>query len=189
MRTHLKVIALLALFLGLGWRPAWGQVDSNVPSVILNMTVGETLSVTATPANVTFTYNPNAGGTATASGPIAVTTTWNLGGSRTSLNTYIWLSSATAALSGPANIPSSEVFAQVNSGAVTACTGTIAAAGVGASGAACALNGANSLLHWTFPGTALNSSSSDNVTLSLSGLGGIPTGSYTGTLNIEAVAI
>src|SRR5579862_8361505 len=73
MRKALSmIVALLMVFAAV---PTVAQaVNSSVQSVALTMNVGETLTLTATPATITFTYVPGSN-TATASGPITTTAT------------------------------------------------------------------------------------------------------------------
>src|ERR1700680_3549678 len=82
--THLKgetavkklLVVLTALVLLVP--PSVGQaavVTSNVAPVGFTMTAAESLTVSATPSNITFTLD-GTGTTGTASGPISVTTNW-----------------------------------------------------------------------------------------------------------------
>jgi hypothetical protein len=191
-----RAFAVLAVMLLMGGI-ANAQTLSNQASVNLSMSVSESVSISATPANISFTYSPSGGGTATASGQITVVTTANLASGHSYLNVYGFLSSATAALSGPSNIPSSEVFANTTgngsmgsatgAGAVP-CTGNFATVGV--QGAECgSIGGPDDFLDST-RGAALTPGGqftiTDNVTLSLANLGTLTPGSYTGVINFQA---
>ena len=102
---------------------AQAQLSSNTASVEISMTVAENLTISASPANISFTYSPSGGGTATASGPITVVTSALIGSEYSFINIYGWLGSSTAALSnGSQNVPSSDVYSQVNADAKGACT-------------------------------------------------------------------
>ena len=100
---------LLAILLvaSLAGTRASAQVNSNAASVALNAVLGETLSVSATPATVNFTLVP--GSTANGSAPVVVTTSWVLSPSRAALGMYAWFATPAAALTDgaatPDNIP------------------------------------------------------------------------------------
>lgn len=170
------------------------NVTSTASSVSLSMTVSESVTLSATPSNITFNYSSANGGQATASGPITVSISYNLAASHTGVSAYAWLSSATAALSGPSNIPSTSVLASINSGTATACTGTIDdAVGVtGVAGAACgSVVDANGAGHAIFNVTAPPAGSGNgtvNLLLSMNSLGNLNPGSFAGVINCEAAA-
>lgn len=154
------------------------QLNSNVATVSLSMSVTESISVTATPANLTFTYNGGTG-TATASGPISTTITVNVASTRTNVGEFVYFSSTNALSAGSANIPSSEVYAQINSGSVDPCTGT----NVFATGSAC-----DNVGMWNISSSSGQFASTNSVTLSMANLGSLPAGTFTGVLNFEAQA-
>src|SRR5882757_8409381 len=92
-----KLMFALALFT-LASSSAFSQaLNSNTATVSLTATLGESLTVAATPTAVTFALV--AGGTATGNVPVAVTTTWILSGARTSVTLVGYFATATAALS------------------------------------------------------------------------------------------
>ncbi|HXA78716.1 MAG TPA: hypothetical protein VNV41_16395 [Candidatus Acidoferrales bacterium] len=161
---------------------------SNVPTVGLSMTVSETLSVSASPASITFTYASGGGGTATASGSISVTTNYSLAGTRGQLYTFEYFSSQTALTNGTGgNIPTTNVFASINGGTATACTGSAPVTyAPAAAGTVCPMvfNGTSILTGGTFVGT-----NTGTVLLSMSGLGAVNPGTYSGTLNIVSLAV
>lgn len=178
-------VAILTLLLSFGPGLAEGQATQlNGPpaSVSLTMTISESITVSVTPTAITFT---NAGTTATASGPISVVTSWNVAAGRTAIDTVASLTSITAALTGPTVIPASSVFASINNGTATACTlaSINSVVGVGVSGALCP-----DVFHTT--PSAGSGSHTDTILLSLSGLAApLPSGTWTGTLNITPVLI
>jgi len=179
MTKKLAVLFLSALLLmAIPAQAQATQINSTSVSVTLSLSVGESITAAVTPATITFAPN------GVASGPITVTTSWNIGTGHSSINTIAWFSSTTAALSGPSNIPTSQTFASINGGTPTACTlpsiGSIV--GVGLSGALCpqVFLGA---------GSAGAGSHSDSVLLSLSGLGSLPAGTWAGAINFESVVI
>lgn len=190
-------LALLALAIFCVFGVVQAQTLSNTASVNLSMTISESVSITATPSNITFTYSPSGGGTATASGPITVVTTATLAPGHTYLAVYGWVGSTTAALAGPSNIPSSEVFANTTgNGTAPGATGagTVPCTGntltVGLSGAQCgSIGGAADFLDEDATGTISAGGQftiTDNVTLSLANLGTLTPGSYTGVINFQA---
>ena len=61
-------------------------LNSNNATVALNAVLAESLTVSATPATVNFTLA--ASGTSNGSAPVAITTTWALGKTRTSVKVY-----------------------------------------------------------------------------------------------------
>lgn len=158
---------------------AAAQVTSNVATVGLSMTVGESITVSGTPVSITF--NP-AGNGATASGPITVNTAYNFSQAR-----RIWVvayfTTATAALTnGTFNIPSSQVFGSVDGGTAAACNQTEAnvAGSPAVAGAMCPDIGT---LNPAASGTG--SLPSHSLALSLTG-GPFPAGNYTGVLSVVA---
>jgi hypothetical protein len=73
-----KRIPVAILFI-LGTSAAFCQLNSNTASVALRATLGESLTVAATPSAVAIPLV--AGGTATGTSPVAITTTWVLSAS------------------------------------------------------------------------------------------------------------
>ena len=108
----IPVLALLTLLIP----AAVCQLNSNTASVALNATLGESLTVAATPSTVTILLV--SGRTALGSSPVTITTTWNLRAGRAAVTLVGYFSSATAALTDgaatPSNIPSSEVLGQID---------------------------------------------------------------------------
>jgi hypothetical protein len=181
-RKIYRVLAVAALlFASVGVAEA--QLNSTANSVALSMTVGESITISTTPANVTFTYSPAGAGTATASGPITVVTTANVLAGHQWIQGFAWLGSTTAALSGPSSIPASEVFAVINSNPTPMpCTSNgWKSPDFGVAGAFCG----GSLFETDNPPAGAFTNTSV-LTLSLNNLGAVAPGTYTGVLNIEA---
>lgn len=183
---HSKVVkrAALATILALAFS-AFGRaasITSNAPTVTLQATVSNTISVTL--GSVTQVNFANLGtSTVTGDNPVSWTTNWNLDYTAyNTVNSCVYFAS-TNALTGGANsqnIPTSSVLGQPEAtGSFSAITGT----GCGQ---------ANALGISTSPITSSNNnngSKSDSVALEVnpSGLGLAP-GTYTGTLYIVSVA-
>lgn len=179
MRFRNLWMTLGALALVFVFAPASNaQLNSNVATVNLNAVLGETLTVSAGPATVNFTLVPN--GVALGSAPVAITTTWALDPARTDVNLYAYFSSGNALTDGAGNnIPTANVDGSVNSGP----------AGPFTSATPFGANGMTVFTQALVPAT-LNSSRNDTIDLSIdtSGLG-LPSATYTGTLNIQAQAL
>jgi len=166
------------------------SLNSNTATVALTATLSESLTVSATPNAVTFALV--SGGTATGSAPVAMTTSWIMKGSRSTVTLTGYFSSATSALTGtgssPASIPTSEVLGQVTTGApttMTAFTQSPSGGGVGVSGASLVL------LTQAISATNRASSRTDNLNLeiNLTNQAQLPADTYTGTLNLQAQAL
>jgi hypothetical protein len=162
-------------------------LNSNTASVALRATLGESLTVAATPATVAIPLV--SGGTATGTTPVAITTTWVLSAGRSTVTLVGYFASATAALTDgaatPVNIPAAEVLGQVTTGTPTTFTAFTQTAPLGAAGAGLTL--------FTQPlsGTNRNANRTDNLNLEikLASQPLLPAGTYTGTLNIQAQAL
>ena len=169
---------------------SFASVNSGVQPVTLSYSQGETLSLTATPATITF----NSAGV--ASGPISLTSTWNLYNQYT-MQLDVYFTTSIALSSGSNNIPTSDV--QYTS----ACSSTYAINCNNATGQ-CNLSGppagsnpndppglSNNCGNIfqsapTFTGQGTNTSTE---TLALLGTPYVATGTaYTGTLNFDLVA-
>jgi hypothetical protein len=184
LKQLFAVLLALALTVGVVL-PANAQaaVTATPASVSLSYTIGESLTVSALPASVTFT------GATPTTGAITVTTTWVLASTRTAVNVNFGLGSVSAALvNGSNNIPVSKVFLNTNGSAYGNCTqaggadstltGMLVVGAICNNGIAQAITTANDA-----------GSRSDTVTLQLQGLGALPAGTYTGTLTVVADAI
>jgi hypothetical protein len=181
-----KWISVSVLFV-LGTSAALCQLVSNTASVALKATLGESLTVAATPASVAIPLV--AGGTATGTAPVAITTTWVLSAGRSAVTLVGYFSSATAALTDgatvPDNIPASEVLGQVTTGTPTSFTAFTQTAPLGPAGAGLTLftqglSAAN---------RTANRTDNLNLEINLAGQPQLPAGIYTGTLNIQAQAL
>jgi hypothetical protein len=179
----ISVFALLTLLVP----AAVCQLTSNTASVALKATLGESLTVAATPSTVAIPLL--SGGTAIGSSPVAITTTWILSASRTAVTLVGYFSSATAALTDgattPTNIPSSEVLGQMTTGTPAAFTAFTQTSPLGAAGAGLTLFTQN------LSGTNRTANRTDNLNLeiNLASQPQLPAGTYTGTLNIQAQAL
>ena len=113
------------------------QLNSNTASVALNATLGESLTVAATPSTVAIPLV--SGATAAGTSPVAITTTWVLSATRTAVTLVGYFSSATVALTNrattPANIPAAEVLGQMTTGTPTSFTAFTQTAPLGTAGA------------------------------------------------------
>jgi hypothetical protein len=175
MKNIARIALAVILSVGISGAPALAQITSNNATVGLSMQINETLTVTATPANITFNY---ASGSATASGPIQIATAYNLSTTRT-LAVMAYFSSTTA-LTGGSGVMVSNVYASSNGGSSQPCTGTFTnQVPASTPGATCFVNDAQSV---SGSGTEI-----DSLVLSLQSLSGTP-GTYTGVLNISAYA-
>jgi len=169
---------------------AFCQLNSNTATVSLSATLGESLSISATPTSTSF--NLVAGGTAQATAPVAITTTWVLSNSRSSVTLTSWFANAAQALtsggSSPVYIPTSEVLGQVTTGSPTTFTAFTQSPGTGGLGVAGA-----SLVLFTqaISNTNRNANRTDNLNLeiNLTSQPQLPAGTYTGTLNLQAQAL
>jgi hypothetical protein len=175
------MMAGLTLMLSLA-STTFAQVDSAQASVNLNAVMNETISVSATPGTVNFDpLDPN--GVTSGDSSIAIDTSWVLNPSRGNLDVYAYFASTTALVhaSDPAfTISSSSVAGQVGAGAFTPFTGNSPfAAGSSLTVASVPIIGNNK-----------NSSRSDTLSLQIDTTGlGLPAGTYTGTLYVQAEAL
>ncbi len=163
------------------------QLNSSAATVTLNATLPEVLSVSATPGNVNFTLIP--GGTAVASAPILVTTTWLVRASRANVALFAWFATPAAALtdgaSTPNTIPSAEVYGTVPTGSPTAYTAFTQSGALGASG------GGLQLFTQALSSATRSATRTDNLNLeiNLTAQPQLPAGSYSGILNLQAQAL
>ncbi|MBI3484407.1 MAG: hypothetical protein HY012_04560 [Acidobacteria bacterium] len=177
---HKAWMILGVLALALAMAPAsQAQLNSNQATVALNATLAESLTVTAGPATVSFVLA--ASGVSNGSAPVAITTAWVLAPTRTSVKLFTYFSSVNALTDGGGNnIPTANVSGSVNAGAYGAFTGGVSPFGTESIQV---FNQAISSANW-------NSSRSDSVALRIDTTGlGLPSGSYTGTLNVQAQAL
>lgn len=166
---------------------ARAQISSSSATVTLNASLAEVLTLSATPANVSFTLVN--GGAATASAPVVISTNWVLGSGRSAVNVYAWFATPSAALSdggSPANvIPSSEVYGQVTSGTPTTFTAFSQTNTLGSAA------GGLQLFSQGITAANRSSSRSDNLSLKidLTGQPQLPAATYNGTLTLQAQSL
>ena len=166
---------------------AWGQLNSTTASVALTATLSEAVSVSVTPATMSFTLVP--GGNAVGAGSLSITTSWILATGRANFVLDAYFTTAASALStaGPpvVNIPSSEVLGQMTTGTPSTYTAFTQTAALGGASAGLTL--------YTVPLTTSNRSGgrTDTMTLeiNLSGTPQIPAAVYTGTMFLQAQAL
>lgn len=178
---------LLALLLSALALPAHGQAYRvRPPATRPNpeyVVPGGTLTISATPAQVTFALVR--GGVAAGSSGVTITTSWNVLGLEPTLNLYGYFSSATAALADSgtpsSQIPSSAVLGEMTTGVPTTFTPFTQTTPFGAAGAGLELLD-------TSPGfITLSGSRTDVLSLEIDLTGvSIPAGTYTGTLTLQA---
>ena len=176
-------IVLSAFFLAFVFIPASNAqaLNSNNATVNLNAILSESLTVVAGPATVNFTpLAPN--GTTNGDNPVAITTTWALKNTRTSVKLYAYFASANALTDGAGdNIPTSKV------------TGKIDGAAVGVPFTSATPFGANGVTVFTAAlggaGT-FNSTHADTIAMTIDTTGlALPAATYTGVLNVQAQAL
>ncbi|MGI4758167.1 MAG: hypothetical protein ACRYGF_15130 [Janthinobacterium lividum] len=184
-RREFLLPALLSL--GLISLAAHAQVNSNSSGVTLNATLPESMSVSATPAAVSFALVQ--GAAVQGSAPVTITTSWVASAGRANVNLFAWFSNPVAALTDGGtsanNIPAAEVFGQVATGLPTFFTAFNQTTVLGA-----ALGGLP-LFTQTLLSTNRSGSRVDNLVLKidLTNHAQLPAGTYTGTLNLQAQAL
>jgi hypothetical protein len=149
-------------------------------------TLGDTITITATPSTVNFALAP--GGVTTGSAPVSIVTTWTGISLLSNLYLYASFGSSTAALSGGTpvinNIPSTHVFGSDPSGGIvnsmTAFTGTNPVNG----------STASLLLYQLNTFLSLGGTHTDTLSLQidLTTQPQLPAATYTGTLTLVAEA-
>lgn len=195
MNRILKIIGMTAATIAVLFAPLGAsaqqfstQLNSGGKTVTLNLSIPESITLTLNVTSLNFTYSASSGGSATTPTTIVATTSWSLvAGNHTTVSTWAWFSSPSAALTGPAstNIPASEVFASIDGSSPSPCNATPAAFPSGVqSGGVCPGLTANTSVLWT--SATATGTSTDNVILSMANLGALPAGSFVGTLNFEA---
>jgi hypothetical protein len=176
--TLILILVLLTLVVP----AAFCQLNSNTGSVALNATLGESLTVNATPS--TAGIPQVSGGTATGTCRVVITTTWILSTSGTAVTLIGYFSSGTVALNDgaatPADNPSPEVLSQMTTETPTAFAAPLGATGAGLT-----------LFTQGVYGTNRTANRTDNLNLEIN-FSGEPqpaTGTYTATLYIQAQAL
>jgi hypothetical protein len=165
---------------------AFGQLNSTGASVEITATLGESLTVSATPAALTFDLAP--GTRSAASAPVVITTAWTLSPTRSSVVLGGYFTTSQAALSDggtPANtIPAANIFGQVTTGTPIAYTAFTQA------GPAGPVDTGLILFSQALNTTNRTSTRTDslNLQIDLTSLPLLPSGSYTGVLTLQAQA-
>lgn len=168
---------LAAAGLALSANAAAAQLTSNTPTVVLNATQQETLTLTpsAGSTNAAGPINPSG---VTSFAPLNLTMNWNLGGAST-VDVVGWFSAPGAALvSGTNNIPTSNVEGRTGANPFAPFIGN----GVPLAGVAGA-----SLNLWQVAAAAGVGTATSQLDLQLNMASAPPAGTYTGTLNLRAV--
>jgi hypothetical protein len=171
MKLRLAVLAaVLAAFFAV---PAQAQVNSNVATVSLNFTQQENITVSASPASLTF----NSSGVATV--PLSVTTAWNLSPTRNAISTYLYFSSVNAMTDTTGDNIATSAFS-ANCGAGSSVFGNTDPWN---------FNGFPAFNQILTAGQYSNlAGTSVSCQLQFSGASVLPAGVYSGVLNIEAQA-
>ena len=184
MQRKLGVLAALVLVAAMFVVPAQGQVrNSGASPIALNAVLSDSITLTLSGNAVNF--NLVAGNASNpGSTSITATTTWTLKPSVGNLRLYAFFSSSTSALSDGAgnNIPSADFQISANAGPFAALTNTVP------------FGGANAGLQVStvrILGNNKTGTHSDvmNFNINLTPLPNLPSGTYTGTLTIQAQAI
>ena len=181
------VIAATFVLLAAGQPRAFAQLNSSAQTVTLNATLAEALTISATPSGINF--NLVQGGIATASAPVAVSTSWLLKSTRANIAVFAWFTTPSAALSDgastPNNIPSTEILGQVSSGTPTSYTAFTQSTALGtASGSLQLFTQALSA-----SSRALTRTDNLNLQINLTAQPQLPAGTYSGILNLQAQAL
>jgi hypothetical protein len=173
-------VALVLLSLLLPAVPAHAQINSNIAGANLAAVLNTALTVVAAPNTVNFALPPN--GIASGSTSVTVTTIWSLHPSIGSVTLYAYFTTSAAALSNGAgiNIPSSQVAGSANGAAFATFTGN----------SPFAAGSSITLANWRILGNNRTGNRQDTLDLQIDTTGlALPAGSYTGVLNIQALAL
>ncbi len=158
------------------------QVNSGPQPITVTATLSESITVSLSGSEVTFTLTP---GTAVNAGntTVTATTSWVMRPSRTTVGLYGYFASASAALSDGAgnNIPSSAFSLSDNGGAATALTNTVLFGGANAG-----LQFANVAITSANENSSRTDAMSFNINLTGGTLPQLPASTYMGTLYIQA---
>jgi hypothetical protein len=180
-----RFLLILAIAVLVAPRAAHAQINSNTASVSVTATFLESITLTATPSALTLNLAP--GGISSGSLPVAITTTWVLGATRSQLNVYGSFSSPGAALTDGMgdNIPSANILGQVSTGVPIAASPFSQSSPFAGSGASLKL-----VAQAISPGNLVGNRT-DNLVLSINMTSGpvVPPGTYVGTLTIQAQAL
>jgi hypothetical protein len=182
--TSLSTVALLLLCFGSLSTQAQARRVGGIGPKPQGGGVG-VLTVAALPNSVTLSLV--SGGVASASGPVAVTTSWSGIALFSTITLYGYFSNSTAALSGGtpvSNLPSSCVLGMMPTGTPTSFTAFTQSTPFGGAGSGLQLFSSGSLLNISL----LTGSRTDNLSLriDLSTIPQLPAATYTGVLILQA---
>lgn len=190
----LGTLTMLVFAMAIATTSAAAQLNSNAPTVTLNATLPESLTVSVTSgATVNFTLAAN-----TAANPGSTTSTvqtaWVLAPGRTKVTVWAWVANGAAALTDGAgdNIAASQVTATAaGSGSAGGALNTSVSGGANVP-AFIAPNTATGVQIGNVAITGANKASSTTTTLtwniSTTATPQLPAATYTGTVNIQAQA-
>jgi len=175
------VVALLAVAMVLAPAANASQLTSATQTVTVSISIGESISISCTPASVAFTGTPSTG-SQPIGGLITCTTNWALANTRTVVNMMDYFSSDFPF--GTPAIKAGMITGAVNAGAPAPCSDS-SAVQFGLTGFFCP-----NLGQQTFNSSSTNftGSQTDTLQLAINNSASIPVGTYTGTLNIVALA-
>jgi hypothetical protein len=164
---------ILALVLCLAPALQATTTQSNVATVALTATVSSTLTVSVSTTSLTFTDgNPST--------PISVTTSWNVSTQFSGLDTVAYFASSTALSGATGAIPTSAVVG-IGAGGSGPCSQQQIIGGITFSNACVDVFNVNST-------AGMSGTNTSPFQLSIPTLASFPPGSYTGVLNITAIA-
>jgi len=183
-------LALALIFMVVPLEVQGSNIQTAVSTVSLSFTAAESLSLSVTPASLTF----NSAGVAPA---LSVTTTWNVAaGAHNAWRTFLYFSSGNALTVGSNNIATSAINAAIAGGASGACNGSgtvtinshVYTNPITVTNNCPMISYLNHVTDDVFSAPIpLNSSQTDSVVLSITNPGSFNAGAYTGTLNAISV--
>ena len=178
----------IAMFLTFGVVvPQADAIVSSTATVNLSYVVGESISVSGAPPNLTFSGAPNP-----VTGPLTVTTSWVLAANRTVVDTNLFFATPSAAMTdgNGHNIPAASIQANVGGGPFSDCGRNPATDtnGVATAGGTCNVGFGVAITTANLTNTAGTTST---FVLQIPGAvaAALPAGTFTGQLNIVAGAI
>jgi len=174
MRKLALLLAAVLCFAAVPRADAQSGVASNTATVSLTANVSETITVSATPASITFNLSGQ------ASSPITITSTYNVNNTRLNFVVDAYFASTTALSNSGPVITTSQIFGSMNGGPATACNG---GGDLGPVQLTNACPRSPRSLNGVFSG-----SFTDSLVLSIPGLGSMTPGNYTGSILIVAEA-
>jgi hypothetical protein len=182
--VNTALVAALATMVGTQAAQAQAGLTSSVQTVTINATKVPVLTVAINSGATQTIASLTDGTTNNFAAPVNVTTTWDVGASTASVALVGYFSTpASALVNGASAIPSSLIKGAVNAGAYNAFTGN-AVGSVGTAGGSLTIFSQN-----TPTGASRRSNRTDNLALQVDLTGQTPLvpGTFTGTLNLQAV--